>query len=210
MVDGQIHTAGVVSPAILSAFENTPREIFVPEKTKDIAYSDKDVSISRTRFLMEPMIHAKIIQAIQPQSTDVALDIAVGTGYSSAILSTLVTTVVALEADQKQIDKAAKQWNSLSACNIVGMTGDLTKGVPEQAPFNIIIINGAVEHIPQALIDQLAEGGRLMTIVRKKGAHKGTVTLVQRSAENNFTTLPLFDAAVPLLPEFKVKEDFSF
>ena len=102
MVDCQIHPSGIVDGWILESFQNIPRELFVPEKLQGIAYTDENIDIGQGRFLMEPIVHAKLLQAVAPDKSDVVLDIGVGTGYSSAILCPNVSTVVALENNKKR------------------------------------------------------------------------------------------------------------
>lgn len=210
MVDGQIHTAGVTSEEILDAFLNMPRELFLPEKMKGIAYTDEDIPSCPGRILLEPMVHAKLLQAAQPTSTDIALDIAGGTGYSAAILSPLVSTVIALESNQKMLDKAAKNWDELLACNVVGMVGDLKDGAPEQGPFSLISINGAVEDIPQTLIDQLAPQGRLITILKSSPNKCGEAVLVKKDNDGNTTIVRLFETNGTMIPDFKKAPAFVF
>ncbi len=210
MVNGQIHTFGVVSADILESFRSTPREEFLPKDKQPLAYADEDIIIDDAHFLLEPAVHAKMIQSVNPQEDDVALDIGVGTGYSSAILSPLVTTVVALEPCQGFLDKATRLWDEQGLCNIVGMKGSLAKGDPANAPFSLIILNGAVSEIPEGLVQQLSPEGRLITIVKKAGDVVGQVTLVQKTNNNNFTSYPLFDASSPYLSEYEPKLDFQF
>ena len=210
MIDGQISTAGVVQEPIIAAFNSIPRELFVPERLSNIAYSDEDIDIGQGRFLIEPIVYAKMIQAANPCETDVVLDIGVGSGYSSAILSSLVTTVIALEHNKRQMDRATKLWAQLGACNIALIEGALTKGVPEQAPYSLIIINGAVEHVPQNIIDQMEVGGRLVAVVKKARQSVGCATLFIKSSAANIASKKLFDAATPFLKGFEPEPVFQF
>ncbi len=210
MVDGQIHTAGVVDPRILQAFETIPRELFVPEKSQSIAYTDEDIEIGQGRFLLEPITHAKMIQAVQPKKSDIVLDIGIGAGYSSAILSPMVTTIIALETNKRQIDKASRLWNKIGACNIALIEGKLENGVPDQAPYSLIVINGAVSEVPETVLNQMETNGRLITIVKKPGQPIGRATLFMKSKSGTISSKPLFDAAVPFLKGFEPKPQFEF
>lgn len=210
MVDGQIHTAGVVSAEILNAFETVPRERFVPEAMQNVAYSDEDLQISSGRYLLEPITHAKMVQAVLPRSDDVVLDIGGATGYSAAILSSLVTTVVALESNESFLTRAARLWEEIGAVNVVAMPGDLVLGNAENAPFSLIFMNGAVSEIPRGIVAQLEKGGRLITIVKKPGAVMGEVTLVKHIGDGDYSAYNLFSAGCPYLPGFAPVIEFEF
>lgn len=210
MVDGQIHPSGVIDPRILETFEKVPRELFVPERLQGVAYADEDLDIGQGRYLLEPMTHAKMIQAVQPVETDVVLDVGVGAGYSSAILSPMVMTIIALEHNKRQMDKAVKLWDRLDVCNVALIEGKLIDGVADQAPYSLIIINGAVEAVPDALLNQVDVGGRLIAIIRKTGQTVGQVTLFIRSEKGDVSSKVLFDASAPFLKGFEPKTHFQF
>ncbi len=210
MVDSQIQTNGVVDPLLLQAFSTIPRELFVPEKLQGIAYQDDDLSIGQGRYLLEPAIHAKLVQAAKPVQEDVVLDIGSATGYSSAILSPLVTTVIAVESNKKQIDKAVRLWNKIGACNIVSIEASLAEGAPLHQPFSLIIVNGAVGAIPEALCAQLSPGGRLVTILKPAGEVMGRAVLVYRSENGQISVREMFDAAAPYLEGFAPTASFQF
>ena len=210
MIDGQIHPSGVVEPIILETFANVPRELFVPERLQEIAYTDEELDIGQGRYLLEPKSHAKMLQAVLPQKTDIVLDIGVGAGYSSAILSPMVQTVIALENNKRQIDKAEKLWSKLDACNIALIEDDLEKGVPQQAPYSLIIFNGAVHHVPDNILDQLDNGGRLIAVVREDPSSLGRATLFVKTEKGDLSSSPLFDAGTPYLQGFEPKPEFVF
>lgn len=209
MVDGQIHTAGVIIPAILAAFEAIPREIFVPNALQGISYTDEDLNVAPGRILLEPQIHARMVQALDLKPSDVVLDIGGSTGYSAAILSSMVTTVVALEDDQQFIDRATKLWNDLDLCNIVPLLGTLSAGSAKHAPFDSIVINGAVAVVPDALLQQLAENGRLIAVVKEKDATMGHVTLIRRLGEKSFSSVVLMSAGTPYMAGFEPETTFK-
>lgn len=210
MVDSQIHTAGITVQSILDSFTITPRERFVPDALKEVAYCDETLSLGEGRYLLEPMTHARMIQAASPQVEDVVLDIGCATGYSSVILSTLVTTVVALESNGKFLKKATTLWNDLGVCNVAGLEGGLQDGAPAHAPYNLIVINGAVERVPENILSQLAPQGRLVAIVRNAGEPVGKMTLIRKSHESCFSAVRLFDAGGPYLPGFERERSFHF
>lgn len=210
MVDSQIATAGVSGRAILDAFLKTPREIFVPKALQGICYSDQDIEISKGRFLLSPMVHAKLLQAAQPKLGDVVLDISCAGGYSSAILSSLVTTVMALDSDGSLLSKAEKKWKEVDANNVVSVLGDLITGAKKHAPFDLIILNGAVSEIPVKLVEQLSDSGRLVTILQETSRKMGCAVLVQKNSGEGFSVKRLFDAHAPFLAELSPLNTFVF
>jgi protein-L-isoaspartate(D-aspartate) O-methyltransferase len=208
MVESQIRTNKVTDPHLLDAFETTPRERFVPEPLRGIAYVDQDVALGGERFVMEPMVLAKLLQAARPGPGDVALDLGCGSGYATAILSRLVATVVALEVDAALAAAANQTLDELEIDNAVVVEGPLVEGYPKQAPYNVILLNGAVSEVPLAIADQLAEGGRLVTVV-SVGAGLGRATLMRRDS-GVISSRILCDASVPVLPGFEAAPGFVF
>lgn len=209
MVDGQIHTAGVVDPLILESFAGTPREIFLPESLRSVAYGDENLAVSKERFLLEPITHARLLQAVAPKASDVVLDVAAGTGYSSAILSPLVMTVIAVDKPEFMMS-AQRNWQNLGLCNVVVVEGSAEEGVPSSAPFDLIVINGAVSRIPDSLVSQLSDDGRLVTVIREAGQVMGKAVIVQKNKSGGYASRVLFEAGVPYLPEFKPEPVFCF
>ncbi len=208
MVESQIRTNKVTDPHLLDAFETIPRERFVPEPLRGIAYVDEDVALGGQRFVMEPMVLAKLLQAARPGPGDVALDLGCGSGYATAILSRLVATVVALEVDAALAAAANQTLDELEIDNVVVVEGRLAEGYPKQAPYNVILLNGAVSEVPLAIADQLAEGGRLVTVV-SVGAGLGRATLMRRDS-GVISSRILCDASVPVLPGFEAAPGFVF
>lgn len=180
MVDSQIHTAGVVSAPVLAAFRAVPREAFLPENLRGRAYIDEDLPLGGGKFLMEPAILARMMEAAQIRADDVVLNIGDPTGYSSAILAELAKTV---------------------------MTHDNVAG---QSSCSLIIMNGAVHEIPKNLLSCLTVNGRLLTVLKPEGQAIGTVVMIQRTGEDQFSTRNLFDATTPYIPGYEAKASFSF
>lgn len=208
MVGSQIRTNKVTDPLLLDAFESIPRERFVPEPLRGIAYIDENVALGGERYVMEPMVLARLLQAAQPGPGDVALDLGCGSGYATAILSQLVATVVALEVDAALAAAANQTLDKLEIDNAVVVEGPLAEGYPKQAPYNVILLNGAVSEVPPAIADQLAEGGRLVTVV-SVGAGLGRATLMRRDG-GVISSRILCDATVPVLPGFEATPGFVF
>lgn len=210
MVDSQIHTMGVTSEEILNAFRTVKREEFVPEGRRGIAYSDEDMPIARGRCLMEPVTHARLIQAALPVATDTVLDVGGATGYSAAILSGLTARVVATDPDASLLASAEATWSKLGCKNVVPHQGPFADGCVAHAPYSLIVINGSVAEIPGGLIEQLATGGRLVCVVRKGGERIGRALLVGKNNAGNISERILFDAAVPYLPGHEPRNGFVF
>ncbi len=208
MVDCQIRTNKVKDPAVLHAFQTLPREAFVPEARRAIAYVDEDLEIAPGRYLMEAMILARLVQAAAIEADDLVLDIGSASGYSSAILSQLAATVVALESDEDLAGRAAAAHGELGIDNVLGVEGPLHEGYAPQAPYNVIVIEGAVSEVPAAITGQLTEGGRLVTVLQE-GRGPGRAILMRRSG-TLVSSRVLFDAATPLLPGFVRADSFVF
>ena len=208
MVESQLRTNKVTDLRLLDAFESVPRELFVPEPLRGIAYVDEDVALGGGRFVMEPRVLARLLQAAQPGPEDVALDLGCGSGYATAILSRLVATVVALEDDAALAAAVNRTLGELEIDNAVVVEGRLTEGYPRQAPYNVILIGGAVAEIPATIADQLAEGGRLVAVV-SAGPGLGRATLMRRDG-GVISSRVLYDAALPVLPGFEAAPGFVF
>jgi len=208
MVESQIRTNKVTDPRIVDAFGTVPREAFVGEARRGIAYIDEDLEVAPGRFLMEPMVLARLLQAAAPLAGDMALDIGCATGYSTAVLAQLAETVVGLERERALMDAANRTLNALDVDNAVVVEGALEAGYQKQAPYNVIVFEGAVAEVPEIVKRQLAEGGRLVAVV-VDGTGIGRGTLVQRAGDS-FSSRTLFDAATPLLPGFAREAGFVF
>lgn len=209
MVDCQIHPSGVVSPAILNAFSDIPRESFAPANMQGVAYMDESLPLGGGRFLLEPITHARMVQAVSPAVSDRVLDIGGATGYSAAILGKLAGEVIALEHDAALLKAADALWGSLGLSNIIPAHGALADGSARHEPFDLIFMNGSVQNVPASLLDQLSDGGRLITIIRAEGAQVGDVTVFKKSGQS-CTSLSLFESGCPFLPGFEPKTAFSF
>lgn len=207
MIDGQLKPNQVNDPRVLDAFRAVPRELFVPAALKGVAYIDEDMEVAPGRYLLEPMVLARMIQAANPGPRDVALDIACGTGYSAALLAQLAGAVVAVEEDQELVDRATGTLLDLRYDSVVVVKSPLTQGWAEQAPYDVIVINGMVEDVPQALLDQLNENGRLVAVENMRGVGKAMLYIKEGGIIGR---RELFDAASPLLPGFVKPRGFVF
>ncbi|MBO6827462.1 MAG: protein-L-isoaspartate O-methyltransferase [Sneathiella sp.] len=206
MVLSQLRPNNVTSDSVADAMGTVPREIFVPENLQGVAYMDEDLEVAAGRYLIEPRVFALVLQAAAVKETDVVLDVAVGTGYTSAVLGHLAQAVVAIEAQEELVETASNTLTSIEADNVAVIQGDLKAGVAKQGPYNVIHINGAIDEVPAELFDQLAEGGRLVCILGEK---PGVATLFLKE-DGVIIEKALFDAIVPSLDEMKKVAGFSF
>ena len=206
MVANQIRTNAVTDEGLLAAFGEIPRERFVPDQLKGVAYIDEDLPLKKGRYLMEPMVLAKLLQLAQVTPGDIVLDIGCATGYSTAVISRLANTVVALESDAELAARASATLTELGADNAIVVVAPLADGYPKQAPYDVIVFGGAVPHIPDTVARQLAEGGRLVAVTGE-GATRGTLMTRTRGI---LSSRPAFDAATPILPDFAPEQGFVF
>ena len=212
MVDNQIRTTDVTSHAVLSAFLSVPREEFVPAAVKPLAYIDTDVELqasgaSGRRYLMEPSPLAKLLQLAEIASTDRVLDVGTGTGYSAAVLSRLAASVVALESDDSLAGRARDALSRTGAANVEVVTGGLASGHPAGAPYDVIVLEGAIETLPDALTAQLRDAGRLVAV---EGRGNAGIAKVYLNSGGLITGRRAFNAALKPLPGFERTPAFEF
>ncbi|HEV2678104.1 MAG TPA: protein-L-isoaspartate O-methyltransferase [Aliidongia sp.] len=209
MVDSQIRPNKVTDPAVLSAFIDVPRELFVPEALRGAAYIDEDLPVARNRFLMEPMVLARLVQAATVQPSDRVLVVASGTGYDAAILGRLALIVFAVEPDAALADVGRAAFVACGAGNVTTVVADPTHGHKAQAPYDAILLGGAVADVPEALLQQLTDGGRLVGVVKAGDGRVGQAVLIER-VPGGFSRRVLFDAAIAELPGFEPAPAFVF
>ena len=209
MVEGQLRPNRVTSVPLLEAIGALPREQFLADALRSVAYADDDVPVGGGRFLMEPMVLARMIQALQPNDGQGALVVASGCGYGAALLGRLVKSVVALESDVGLAQAADRTIKSLGLANVRQMAGKAEDGAAGAGPFDLILVEGAVRLIPQALLDQLAENGRLAAVVAGPPGTLGVATLVLKE-DGVTSSRPLFEAGTPALPGFAPAPRFTF
>lgn len=207
MVECQIRPSQVSDPLVLEAMAEIPREIFLPKALKGIAYIDDDVPLGNGRFLMEPLVLARMIQAAEIQSDDVVLLVGCATGYPAAVLARLASTVVAVESNPDLIERATRGLAELEIDTVTILQGEPAEGIGDQGPYDVIFFDGAVSEIPDTVTDQLAESGRAVAVVAGDGV--GRLTLVTRR-DGILGRRELFDAHTPYLPGFEPRSTFVF
>lgn len=208
MVDSQIRPNDVTEPAIVSAFLKTPREVFVPNARKGVAYSELEIATSPGRSLWTPRDTAKLIKIAGIKPSDIVLVIGAGAGYEAALISHLADTVIALEETDALVDAMAQRFGAIGVDRAAAVTGPLEKGLPEQAPFDVIYVAGMIETLPEAWGAQLREGGRLVAVIADSGAlGRGKVFT---KAGDTLSAREVFDACPPRFTAFDRKPTFSF
>ena len=210
MIDSQLRTFDVTDRAVLAAMADVPRERFMPESRTALAYSDQNVSVAdvgaEPRWMIQPMALARLIQALEVEAGAKVLDVATGYGYAAAIFSALGADVVALESDPALATMARERLVSGPGRAQV-VTGPLPEGFPQEAPFDIVLINGVSETRPSTLLQQLHEGGRLGCFERDGAA---TYAVLYVRAAGGFSSRRLFDGSAPILPAFRAEPGFRF
>ena len=209
MVDGQLRPNRVNDAGLLAGLGELPRERFLPEGLRSVAYADDDVPLGNGRFMMEPMVLARLIQVLQPRAEDKAMVAAAGLGYGAAILARLAKSVVAVEADAGLAAAARKTLQELGVTGVELVAGPAEQGAAGSGAYDIILIEGAVPEVPQAIADQLAEGGRLATVIADPSGALGVAHLFVKQG-GVVSGRPLFDAGTPLLPGFTRPARFTF
>ncbi len=208
MVDCQLKPNKVTEVDLINAFLIVPREIFVQKKNINQCYLDKNVDLSKNRFLMNPMINAKLIQSLKVKKSDTVLTIGSGVGYNSVILSYLCNTVIGIESIKSFYQNSLDILTKLEINNVVIMKNKIEHGFPDQKPYDCIFIEGGVNYVPENILKQLTENGKLVAIQIDEGK-VGKAIMYQRFG-NDFTKQYLFDAYIPIFDGFKKDSPFIF
>ena len=205
MIDSQVRPNDVTDKRLISAMAVVPRELFAPANRRAVAYADVVIETGPGRAMMAARDFSKLINAAAVADTDRVLDIAPGTGYSTAVLSRLAASVVALEQDEAAAKTLADALAKAGVSGAETISGLLKNGAPAKAPFDVIFVNGAVEEVPKAWFDQLADEGRLVVVVSEGPVRRARV--YTRSGGKTAWRTP-FECAAPVLPGFERAEEF--
>jgi protein-L-isoaspartate(D-aspartate) O-methyltransferase len=200
MVECQLRPQGVTDPAVLAAMGTVQRERFLPSHTRPLAYVDRAVAMGEGRFLPAPAVLGQLLTQMMAERGQRALVVAAGTGYSAAVLQRMGLEVTAVESSPSLISAARELGVEI-------VEGPLERGYVERAPYDQILLDGAVEYIPDAIVEQLADGGRLGTALIDRGI---TRLVIGRKAGGAFGTLSIGDVGVPALPGFRRPKEFTF
>jgi protein-L-isoaspartate(D-aspartate) O-methyltransferase len=205
MVKEQLEKRGVRNPWVLQAMLDTPRHFFVPPECRELAYEDRSQSIGKGQTISQPYIVASMAELLEPENTDRVLEVGVGSGYSAAVLSQLVSEVLGVEREPDLLKEAEKRFKTLSLTNIQVKLGDGSLGWIEKAPFDGILVTAAAPMIPLSLLAQLKVGGVLIIPVGNRESQK--LMRVFKRSEKNFQEKELYGVRfVPLIGKEGWKE----
>ena len=208
MIESQLRPSKVIDARVLDAFARVRRDFFVPEHLRVVAYVDEDLPLGGGRYLMEPVAIARLLQAAAIERTDTVLIIGAGTGCEAALAAALARSVVALEEDPDLARRAREALVEHSIASVSVVEGPLPQGYRPRAPYDVILFGGAVAELPSEIASQLAEGGRLLAVV-KSPDNVGRAVLKTKTG-GVMAQRVLFDAATPYLPSFLPKPAFAF
>ena len=208
MVDSQIRVNDVTDTSVVSAFMQTPREVFVPKSMQASSYAEYELPTSEGRALWIPRDLSKLLSALEPQANDISLVIGAGAGYSAALLGRMTQAVIALEEDEALVEAMSERFAQIGLDQAVATTGSLAQGLPGQGPYDLILIAGMVESIPDAWTAQLQEGGRLGVVVAK-GKDLGEARIYKKAGET-VSYREAFECCPPILPGFENAPAFVF
>jgi protein-L-isoaspartate(D-aspartate) O-methyltransferase len=207
MVASQVLASGVTDERILGAMNKVERERFVPTAKRLVAYSEAPIEVVARRYLIDPRTFALLLNSAEIERSDKVLDVGCVTGYSTAVISELSERVVGLEQDADLVRISAEMVQALGLQNAVVVQGALTDGFKGEAPYDVILVNGGIEFVPQPMLAQLASGGRLVAVVGKEGQSKATVYVNENGRIGHRVS---FDASVPMLTGFRQAAGFVF
>jgi protein-L-isoaspartate(D-aspartate) O-methyltransferase len=211
MVDGQVRPSDVTDIRILDAMLAVPREAFVPAGQRALAYLDLDLDVSEKgtakSFLIKSVVTAKMLQAAEIGESDSVLVVGCASGYAAAIAAKLAARVTATESTPALAAKATQALAALGLGNVTVETASAAEGDPAGAPYDVIMINGATEIIPESLYRQLKEGGRLVGVFATTNPPRASIVTC---SQGDFGSRPLFDAVAPVLPGLERLPAFVF
>ena len=206
MVDTQVRPSDVTKYPIIEAMLSVPREKFVPADLQEAAYAGENVALSSGRVVLEPRTLAKLLDALDIQPTELVLDVGAGLGYSTAVIARMAEAVVAVEENEALAAEATKALAGQGADNAAVLTGALAAGSAKHGPFDVITIEGGVETLPEGLLAQLKDGGRIGAIFMQGAVGAAKVGYKEGG---RITWRFAFNAAAPVLPGFAAKQGFT-
>lgn len=206
MVDTQVRPSDVTKFPIIDAMLTVPRETFVPDDKREAAYVGENLALAPGRVVLEARTLAKLLDALDIQPGELVLDLGCGLGYSSAVIARLAETVVAVEEDEALAADAQRILSEEGVDNAVVVTGKLVGGTAKCAPYDVITVQGGVEIIPETVLSQLKEGGRIGAVFMDGAV--GTAKVGYKTG-GRMTWRPVFNAAAPILPGFQATRGFT-
>jgi protein-L-isoaspartate(D-aspartate) O-methyltransferase len=208
MIEQQIRPWDVLDTSVLSLLSIVRREDFVPAAHRSLAFMDLEVPLSGGKAMLSPKLEARLVQDLNLSKRDTVLHIGAGTGYVTALLAHKAQRIIALEAQAELVQAARTNLRQAGINNAEIVQSDGTQGLPGQAPFDAILLTGSVTQVPQVLLDQLKEGGRLLAIVGEEPIMRAT--LFTRLPNSQFSSEALFDTIAPRLEGFSATSRFHF
>ena len=206
MVDTQVRPSDVTKFPIIDAMLSVPRELFVPDDKREAAYVGENVALGGGRVLLEPRTLAKMLDALNIQGDDLVLDIGTGLGYSAAVMARMAEAVVALEDSTERVADAEAALAAAGVDNVAVVEGALADGAAKHGPYDVVILQGAVEHLPDSLLDQIKEGGRIAALFAEGALG---VVRIGYKVDGRVTWRPAFNASAPVLAGFEAAHAFA-
>ncbi len=206
MVDTQVRPSDVTKFPIIDAMLSVPREDYVPARLREAAYVGENMDLGGGRTMLEPRTFAKMLDALDIRSTDVTLDLACGLGYSAAVLAHMCDFVVAVEDDADRVATAEEILSAQGVDNAVVMTAPLSQGAAKSAPYDVITVQGAVQEVPDALLEQLKDGGRIAAIFAEGALG---VVRIGHKIDGVVNWRYAFNAGAPVLAGFEKDNNFA-
>lgn len=205
MVDTQVRPNDVTSYPVIEAMLNVPREQFVPDTRRDVAYAGDNISLGDNRVMVEPRTLGKMMEVLDLKSSDLVLNVGCAYGYSAAVMARIAEAVVAVESDETMATEAQARLAAQDIFNVVVVKAGLTEGCPSQAPYDAMLIEGGIEELPDALADQLRDGGRVVALFRENNLG---VVRVGLKLDGRINWRFAFNAGAPILPGFAKQPGF--
>ncbi|WP_084863922.1 protein-L-isoaspartate O-methyltransferase family protein [Salibaculum halophilum] len=206
MVDTQVRPSDVTKFPIIDAMLSVPREDFVPDDRREAAYVDDNLDLGGGRVILEPRTMGKMLDALDIQGSEVVMDLGCGLGYSTALLARLAEFVVAVEDDEARVTEAQANLSAHDVDNAAVVHGTLAAGAPKQGPYDVIVLEGAADQVPDTLVDQLKDGGR-MAVLFSEGALG--VMRIGHKLDGAMTWRMAFNAGAPVVPGFERRPAFT-
>ncbi len=206
MVDTQVRPSDVTKFPIIEAMLSVPRESYVPDEKREVAYVSEILALGHSRVLLEPRTFAKMLDALDIAPDELVLDLGCGLGYSTAVLARLAEAVVAIEENQEFAKEAQEKLSSNGVDNAAVLEGKLSEGAAQHGPYDAIIIEGAVEQIPEGILEQLKEGGRIAAIFMENTLG---VVRIGYKIDGRMTWQYSFNGAAPTISGFEKTREFA-
>ncbi|RXV66168.1 protein-L-isoaspartate O-methyltransferase [Roseovarius sp. A46] len=206
MVDTQVRPSDVTKFPIIDAMLRVPREAFVPARMREVAYLGENLDLGASRVVLAPRTLAKMLDALDIEGDDLVLDIGPAHGYSAAVIARLAEAVVGVEDDPALVEEAQRALGDAGADNVVMVEGALSAGAPDHGPYDVILVEGAIEHLPEAITGQLKEGGRIACLFSEDALG---VIRIGYKIDGRMNWRYAFNAGAPVLPGFERHAAFT-